>query len=142
MNASPAKAKTDPGLPPVVTTYPFLYFDQVLSQTPDSLELLKNVSADEWSSLPGAPLPGWVLLEVMAQAAGRLGQILEPGVAFHYLVLSQIKRARFHRAALAGDQLLLKVQLVALFKRSLTLRVAARTEAGRIANAEFYFIKF
>lgn len=142
MNPSTGTAKPVPGPAEVSQTYPFLFFDRVLTQTPNSLELLKNISTDEWSSPLQGPMPGWAVLEVMAQAAGRLGQALEAGTPYRFCVLSRIKRARFRRAVHPGDQLRISTRLIKSFERSLALRVAVRTEAGRIANADFYFFRF
>jgi 3-hydroxymyristoyl/3-hydroxydecanoyl-(acyl carrier protein) dehydratase len=142
MNASSRLVKPDPASPPVAQTYPLVFFDRVLEQTPDSLELLKNASADEWSSPAGEPLPGWVVLEVMAQAAGRLGQTLEPGTDYRFRLLSRIKRARFRRRVLTGDQLRIQVNLIKIFNHALAIHAAVRTQAGRVADADFYFFRF
>jgi 3-hydroxyacyl-[acyl-carrier-protein] dehydratase/UDP-3-O-[3-hydroxymyristoyl] N-acetylglucosamine deacetylase/3-hydroxyacyl-[acyl-carrier-protein] dehydratase len=131
------------GSVPITATYPFLFFDRVLEQTSNSMELLKNTSADEWCACsPGMIFPGWAVLEVMAQAAGRLGQALEPGTAYRNRLLARIKHARFRRAVHSGEQLRIRVNLIKVFSNSMAMHVAVRTETGRIADADLYFFRF
>ena len=97
--------------------YPVLMIDRVKELDPGKrIVALKNVSANEphfQGHFPGRPImPGVLILEAMAQAAGVLafaGQGALPERSVYYYV--GIDNARFKKPVVPGDQLELEVKL-------------------------------
>lgn len=98
--------------------YPFLLIDRVLEYTlgdQPSIKALKNVTINEpffQGHFPGHPvMPGVLILEAMAQAAGCLAHLARKSVGgedqLYYLV--KIDKARFNRVVVPGDQLIFEV---------------------------------
>jgi 3-hydroxyacyl-[acyl-carrier-protein] dehydratase len=111
--------------------------DRVLSIEPGKhIVALKNVSANEpyfQGHFPGRPImPGVLILEAMAQAAGLL---IFSGKPTHELIYyyAGIDKARFKRPVLPGDQLELDVtlerQLRGIGKFACVARVAGAVAA-------------
>src|SRR5258706_12608244 len=98
--------------------YPFLMIDRVKEGEPRKrVVAVKNVSANEpyfQGHFPGRPImPGVLILEAMAQAAGILvfvsrGDKPDPSSVYYYV---GIDHARFKKPVVPGDQLELVVQL-------------------------------
>ena len=98
--------------------YPLLLIDRVKECEPGKrIVALKNVSANEpyfQGHFPGRPImPGVLILEAMAQAAGLLVFSAEPpggheGSVYYYV---GIDNARFKKPVTPGDQLELEVKL-------------------------------
>ena len=98
--------------------YPFLMIDRVKEIDPGKrIVALKNVSANEphfQGHFPGRPImPGVLILEAMAQAAGLLvfktqDTKPDPNSVYYYV---GIDNARFKRPVVPGDQLELEVAL-------------------------------
>ena len=103
--------------------YPILMIDKVKELDPGKrIVALKNVSANEphfQGHFPGRPImPGVLILEAMAQAAGVLvfsgeGAIQQSDRLVYYYV--GIDNARFKKPVVPGDQLELEV----IFERAL-----------------------
>jgi 3-hydroxyacyl-[acyl-carrier-protein] dehydratase len=102
--------------------YPFLLVDRVLdyqiSDDVKSITAIKNVSINESffnGHFPGDPvMPGVLILESMAQAAGILGfKILgeEKAMKTNYY-FAGAEKVRFKKAVKPGDQLVLKAKYV------------------------------
>lgn len=99
--------------------YPFLLIDRVLEINPgQSLTALKNVTMNEaffTGHFPQQPvMPGVLILEAMAQAAGVLAYkstntTPKDGVMYYF---AGIDNTRFRRIVTPGDQLLLKVKVL------------------------------
>lgn len=99
--------------------YPFLLVDRVIEIVPEvSVVALKNVTSNEpffEGHFPAHPvMPGVLIIEAMAQAAGLLTQISrrikgDEGSPLFYLV--KVDNARFTAPAVPGDQLRLEVSL-------------------------------
>ncbi|HEX8777086.1 MAG TPA: 3-hydroxyacyl-ACP dehydratase FabZ [Rhodanobacter sp.] len=99
--------------------YPFLLVDRVVEIVPDqSVVALKNVTINEPffnGHFPGHPvMPGVLIVEAMAQAAGLLTQISrrmkgDAGSPLFYLV--KVDNARFSAPVVPGDQLRLEVSV-------------------------------
>ncbi len=96
--------------------YPFLLLDRVVAfEHGTRVTALKNVTFNEpffQGHFPGHPvMPGVLIVEAMAQAAGVLVKLSTPEptqpVVF-YLV--KIDKARFNRVVVPGDQLRLEVE--------------------------------
>jgi 3-hydroxyacyl-[acyl-carrier-protein] dehydratase len=98
--------------------YPFLLIDRVIAmqQEPEKrLRAIKNVSKNEpffTGHFPGNPvMPGVLVIESMAQAAGMLANLDAElqGKTGELYYLVKIDNAKFTRTVLPGDQLLLDV---------------------------------
>jgi 3-hydroxyacyl-[acyl-carrier-protein] dehydratase len=99
--------------------YPFLLVDRVIEIVPEtSVVALKNVTINEpffKGHFPAHPvMPGVLLIEAMAQAAGLLTQLSrrlkgDNGSPLFYLV--KVDNARFSAPVMPGDQLRLEVSL-------------------------------
>ncbi len=124
--------------------YPFLLVDRVIEIVPErSVVALKNVTINEpffAGHFPGHPvMPGVLLIEAMAQAAGLLTQISrrmkgDEGSPLFYLV--KVDNARFNAPVVPGDQLRLEVSQKRLV-RGMGLFAARATVDGReIASCE------
>lgn len=99
--------------------YPFLLVDRVVElNLGESITAIKNVSINEPffdGHFPQKPvMPGVLIVEAMAQAAGILGfktQDKTPADGSLYLFVGA-DNVRFKRQVVPGDQLLLKVEYV------------------------------
>ncbi len=125
--------------------YPFLLVDRVLGyelEAPPRIRALKNVTMNEpffQGHFPGHPvMPGVLILEAMAQAAGclaHLGRQAE-GAADQLYYLVKIDKARFSRVVTPGDQLIFEVEQKRLV-RGMGLYVASASVDGKkVASAE------
>ncbi|HEY6941886.1 3-hydroxyacyl-ACP dehydratase FabZ [Dokdonella sp.] len=97
--------------------YPFLLLDRVLAfEHGTRVSALKNVTFNEpffQGHFPGHPvMPGVLIIEAMAQAAGMLVKLSAQHNAdvpsIFYLV--KVDKARFNRTVVPGDQLRLEVE--------------------------------
>ena len=99
--------------------YPFLLVDRVLDYTPfEHLTAIKNVTMNEpcfQGHFPGNPvMPGVLILEALAQAAGILSSVSRKprdGYKFVYFFAS-IDNVKFKHVVTPGDQLRLEVSLL------------------------------
>ena len=121
--------------------YPILMIDRVRELEPSKrIVALKNVSANEPyfpGHFPHRPImPGVLILEAMAQAAGILvfrstGTKPDPSSTYYYV---GIDNARFKRPVVPGDQLELEValdrQLKTIYRFTCEARVAGQTVAA------------
>lgn len=121
--------------------YPFLLIDRVLSSEPGkSIVALKNVTINE-PFFPGhyphhPVMPGVLVIEAMAQAAALLSFSSGAGQADDskvYLFVG-IDGARFKRPVTPGDQLIIKVEVLAN-KRGLW-KFSAKAEVDGLLAAE------
>src|SRR6266705_121408 len=124
----------------IPTQYPFVLVDRVLEHDPTGrLVAIKNVTGSEEffeGHFPGAPvMPGVLLMEGLAQAAGiwLLQDAPDPGRLEVHVV--GIDDAKFRRPALPGDQLRLEVRL--LHRRGPLCRMRGEVRSGehRVAEA-------
>jgi len=123
--------------------YPILMVDRVKECEPGKrIIALKNVSANEpyfQGHFPGRPImPGVLILEAMAQAAGLV--VLSAGGAggqhhenLYYYV--GIDNARFKKPVLPGDQLELEVKLERLLRGIGKFSCEARVDGEVAAEA-------
>ena len=99
--------------------YPFLLVDRVIElNLPQSIVAIKNVTINEPffnGHFPQIPvMPGVLIIEAMAQAAGILGfksQNKKPADGSIYYFVG-IDDARFKRPVIPGDQLILKAEYI------------------------------
>ena len=107
--------------------YPFLLLDRVVEYDHDAKRVLayKNVTSNEayfQGHFPERPvMPGVLVIEAMAQAAGLLTQLSEPprapGVEQPLYYLVKVDKARFSRMVVPGDQLMLEVEQKRMLRR-------------------------
>jgi 3-hydroxyacyl-[acyl-carrier-protein] dehydratase len=123
--------------------YPFLLIDRIVSCEPGkSIRAVKNASFNELHFLghfPGHPvMPGVLIIEAMAQAAGVLvWESVRPEERGFILYLAGVEKARFKRPAKPGDRLDLDVELL-LHRRNLwRFNATAKVGADLVASAEF-----
>ena len=98
--------------------YPFLLIDRVLDYVPKShLVAVKNVTVNEPffpGHFPGLPtMPGVLMLEAMAQAAGIM-VVRESGLRYQdgmILYFAGIDNVRFRRMVVPGDVLIIEARL-------------------------------
>ena len=125
--------------------YPFLLVDRVVALVPNKhLTALKNVTANEpffQGHFPGHPvMPGVLIIEALAQAAGLLTQLSEPPrdpnaeKPLYYLV--KVDKARFSRLVVPGDQLVLEVEQKRMLRRMGLYVCRALVDGQEAARAE------
>ena len=123
--------------------YPFLLIDRVLELVAgQSIRALKNVTVNEPffpGHFPTRPvMPGVLIIEAMAQAAGVLtfetaGILPEPDDRFFFV---GIDKARFRKPVEPGDQLILNVNLVRSLKGIWKFDATATVDGREVASAE------
>jgi 3-hydroxyacyl-[acyl-carrier-protein] dehydratase len=94
--------------------YPFLFVDKVLSLKEDEIIVKKNVSINEWffvGHFPDSPiLPGVIIIEAIAQAAGVLFLHNFKDKDNYLPVLTAVNEFKFKKSAKPGDVLVIKVK--------------------------------
>lgn len=123
--------------------YPMLLLDRVRECSPGKrIVAIKNVSANEpyfQGHFPGRPImPGVLILEAMAQAAGVLvfasdGQHRDRDEHLYYYV--GIDNARFKKPVTPGDQLEIEVMLERFVRNIGKFTCVARVDGGTVAEA-------
>ncbi len=124
--------------------YPFLLVDRVVALEPHkSIRAIKNVTFNEpffQGHFPGHPvMPGVLVIEAMAQAAGLLTQLSEGEKTdgerpMFYLV--KVDNARFSRTVGPGDQLSLEVSLMRMRRKMGQYDCVAKVDGVEVARAE------
>ncbi len=123
--------------------YPFLLIDRVLEHTPGGeITAIKNVTCNEpffQGHFPGRPImPGVLIIEAMAQAAGVLAfrtAGVEPteNSTFYFV---GIDKARFRAPVVPGDQLVLKARLERRIRTIWRFQTEASVDGKVVASAE------
>jgi beta-hydroxyacyl-ACP dehydratase FabZ len=94
--------------------YPFLFVDKVLSLKEDEIIVKKSVSINEWffvGHFPNSPiLPGVIIIEAIAQAAGVLFLHNFKDKDNYLPVLTAVNEFKFKKSAKPGDDLIIKVK--------------------------------
>jgi 3-hydroxyacyl-[acyl-carrier-protein] dehydratase len=121
--------------------YPILLVDRVLELKPSKrLVAMKNVTINEGffrGHFPGNPImPGVLILEALAQAAGLLisASLDNPARLLPYLV--GVDGVKFRRPVVPGDRLGLEVEVMSQRKRYWKFRAAASVDGERAAEAQ------
>lgn len=123
--------------------YPFLLVDKVLSfDKGERITAIKNVTFNEpqfMGHFPDHPvMPGVMIVEAMAQAAGVLTQLSRDGQAddaLFYLV--KVDNAKFSQVVVPGDQLVMECAIKKVI-RNMTLYTGKASVDGKVvAKAEF-----
>ena len=119
--------------------YPFLLVDRVTEVGENNIVGYKNVSINEeffQGHFPNYPImPGVLIVEALAQVAGILGFIInnetpKPGSLF---LFAGAEKVRFKKQVVAGDQLVLKAELV-MQKRGIYKYNCIATVDGKVAT--------
>lgn len=125
--------------------YPFLLIDRVISMETEprkKLVGLKNVTKNEpffQGHFPGDPImPGVLIIESMAQAAGMLANLdaeLQGKTGdMYYLV--KVDKARFSQKVIPGDQLVLEVIQKRIIRMMGLYECQALVAGKRVASCE------
>ena len=117
--------------------YPFLLVDRVLEIEPGKrIKAYKNVTVNEDffnGHFPGHPvMPGVMIIEGMAQAAGILTLHDREGRENKLMYFTGIDKARFRRPVVPGDQLVYEIEILRLRNTYCRLRGVATVD-GRVA---------
>ena len=127
--------------------YPFLLVDRVLELEPGRrIKAIKNVTCNEpffeghWPTRP--IMPGVLILEAMAQAAGLLiaSRHHECGVKDHSMVIVAIDGVKLRRQVVPGDQLVLEVVEARIKDRSAHVGCRATVDGHLAAEAKMRFV--
>jgi len=123
--------------------YPFLLVDRVLEYEPGkSIRALKNVTYNEpffSGHFPHRPvMPGVMIIEAMAQAAGILAFrtvdiVPDEDTRFYF---AGIDKARFRKPVEPGDQLILKATLGRQMRGIWKFATVAEVDGSEVASAE------
>ncbi len=125
--------------------YPFLLVDRVLDYNigpPATIRALKNVTFNEpffQGHFPGHPvMPGVLIIEAMAQAAGCLaylaGEARSGAPTLYYLV--KVDKARFSRIVVPGDQLIFEVEQKRLLRNMGVYLARTLIDGQTVSSAE------
>ncbi len=125
--------------------YPFLLIDRVLTlelEPEKRLTAIKNVTMNEpffQGHFPGNPvMPGVLMIEAMAQAAGMLAHLTAETEGrkgeLYYLV--KVDKAKFNRIVIPGDQILIDVIQKRMMRRMGQYDCSASVEGRRVASCE------
>ena len=124
--------------------FPFLLVDRVLDIDGEKgwISCLKNVTANEpffQGHFPSRPvMPGMLIMEAMAQAAGILGHEMvqpegdEPPICY----FAAADRVRFRRPVIPGDQLIMMAQYISRRRHIWKFSCSAAVEGETVCSAE------
>ncbi len=125
--------------------YPFLLIDRVVELTDERVVAIKNVTVNEPffnGHFPGHPvMPGVLILEALAQAAGLLAKgsmTDDPTGKMPYLMA--IDNARFRKPVVPGDRVELHVEVIRRKGDIWRERGQAIVDGEVVAEAEFMAI--
>jgi 3-hydroxyacyl-[acyl-carrier-protein] dehydratase len=122
---------------------PFLLIDGVVSCTPGkSIVAVKNVAIEEPyfpGHFPGHPvMPGVLIVEVMAQAAGVLvWETLANADKNFTLYLVSIEKSRFKQLVCPGDRLVVTVKLISHRLNFWSFDALAQVDSRDVAHSRF-----
>ena len=125
--------------------YPFLLIDRVLEMAVEPEKRLigvKNISVNEpffSGHFPGNPImPGVLMIEAMAQAAGMLAHLDAEidGREGELYFLVKVDNARFTQVVVPGDQLILDVIQKRIKRRMGWYECQASVDGKRVASCE------
>jgi len=122
--------------------YPFLLVDKVLDyEAGQWIKAIKNISFNEpqfQGHFPDHPImPGVMIIEAMAQAAGVLTQLSRDGLAndaLFYLV--KVDNAKFTQTVVPGDQLVFECHIKKVIKNMTMYQCEASVNGKMVAKAD------
>ncbi|MBK6312820.1 MAG: 3-hydroxyacyl-ACP dehydratase FabZ [Blastocatellia bacterium] len=125
--------------------YPFLLVDRVIEFEPGKrLVARKNVTANEPffnGHFPAAPvMPGVLIVEALAQAAGLLVAYDRPTDPDEYLLFAGIDNVRFRIPVVPGDVLTLTVEAKRIRRQSAHLHGTATVDGQLAVEADLLAI--
>lgn len=125
--------------------FPFLLVDRVVELEPGKrLVAIKNVTVNEpffAGHFPGAPvMPGVLIVEALAQAAGLLVAYDRHTAPNEYLLFAGIDNVRFRIPVVPGDTLTLTVDAKRIRSRSAQLHGTATVGGKVAAEADLFSI--
>ncbi len=123
--------------------YPFLLVDRVLELEEDRrVVAVKNVTSNERYFIAGPggvpTLPATILTEAMAQA-GAILILSKPEYRSRLVYFTGIDRVRYRRPVVAGDQVLLRGEVVRMRSKIGHLRGEALVEGKVVCEGEMTF---
>jgi beta-hydroxyacyl-ACP dehydratase FabZ len=96
--------------------YPFLLVDRIVEMEPERIVGIKNVTGNEpffQGHFPDFPvMPGVLIIEAMAQAAGVLVLQSMEDRANKLVLLVAVENARFRRPVVPGDSLRMEMKVI------------------------------
>lgn len=125
--------------------YPFLLIDRVVHmelEPAKTIRVIKNVTKNEpffQGHFPGNPvMPGVLIIEAMAQAAGMLANLDASlqGKTGELYYLVKVDKAKFSRIVIPGDQLILEVTQTRILRRMGFYTCEAQVDGRRVASCE------
>jgi len=121
--------------------YPFLLVDRVIEADEDKrIVCIKNVTFNEpyfQGHFPGRPImPGVLMVESMAQAAGILVFKSHPEYNTHNVYFLGMDRVRFRRPVEPGDQMRIEVETLKKRAEVWRFRAQCKVEGKVAAEAE------
>jgi UDP-3-O-[3-hydroxymyristoyl] N-acetylglucosamine deacetylase/3-hydroxyacyl-[acyl-carrier-protein] dehydratase len=124
--------------------FPFLLVDRIVSYIPyERVVGIKNVTVNEpyfqghWPSSP--VMPGVLIIESMAQVSSILMFHDPENQPNKVAIFLGIDRAKFRRAVVPGDQLLVEAEMVHMRKNACKVRAVARVDDVVVAEADMLF---
>jgi 3-hydroxyacyl-[acyl-carrier-protein] dehydratase len=123
--------------------YPFLLVDRVLELEEDRrIVAVKNVTSNERYFIAGPggvpTLPATILTEAMAQA-GAVLILAKPENRSRLVYFMGIDRVRYRRPVVAGDQLILRAEVVRLRSKMGNLKGAALVDGKIVCEGQMTF---
>ncbi|MFH1046381.1 MAG: bifunctional UDP-3-O-[3-hydroxymyristoyl] N-acetylglucosamine deacetylase/3-hydroxyacyl-ACP dehydratase [Candidatus Omnitrophota bacterium] len=123
--------------------YPFLLVDRAIEFSADQhITCIKNVTINEQfftGHFPGRPvMPGVLIIEAMAQAAGilMLSRQDNRGKLAYFMTMDNVK---FRKTVIPGDQLVLDIDVVRIKSRMIQIRGQALVDGKTVAEADLMF---
>ncbi len=125
--------------------YPFLLIDRVVHmelEPEKKIRAIKNVSMNEpffTGHFPGNPvMPGVLIIESMAQAAGMLANLDASlqGKTGELYYLVKVDKAKFSKTVVPGDQLVLEVTQTRILRRMGFYTCEGFVDGQRVAACE------
>jgi 3-hydroxyacyl-[acyl-carrier-protein] dehydratase len=121
--------------------FPFLLLDRLLElEEGKRCKALKNVTGNEaffQGHFPGnAIMPGVLIVEAMAQAAGITAFSLTPNPADKWMFFAGIDKARFKRPVVPGDQLIVETEYVSHRMNLYLFQGRAFVDGSLVAQAD------
>ena len=125
----------------------YLFLDRITAMEPPArarglkcVSLSEDIYADHFAGSP--VMPGALVIEALSQLGGALldEAAVSDGDVGRLALLVSIDRARFRRAAVPGDQLVLAVDTVMRREEGARLSAEARVGDHLVAEAELGFV--